>query len=75
MEALKSNFEAIKATIIIANRVRMELSNSLPFLSVKGCAKVNVAYSDVYAVESMAVVKYRSRKEFTFLVLIVLIIL
>ena len=39
------------------------------------CAKVNVAYSGVYAVENMAVVKYRSTNEFTFLVLIVLIIL
>ena len=64
MEALKSNFEAIKAAIIIANCVRLELSNLLSCLTVKGWAKVNVTYPDVYGVESMEVDKYGSTREF-----------
>jgi len=71
MEAPKSIFEAVKAAIIIANCVRLELSNLLPCLTVKGWAKVNVTYPDVYAVESMEVDKYGSTREFnTCLVLI-----
>ena len=71
MEAPKSIFEAIKAAIIIANCVRLELSNLLPCLTVKSWAKVNVTYPDVYAFENMEVDKYGSTKEFnTCLVLI-----
>ena len=66
------------ATIIIANRIELELTNSLPSFTVKGWAKVNVAYSTqifINVVENMVVVKSGSTSKFTCLVLIVSIIL